>query len=483
MINLRFITSIIGRLLWLESVFMLPCVVLAAVQGDWRSAAGFVGAFLLTVAAGALMVRAVKVDDRVLSKRDGYFIVTFTWVAFTLFGALPYLLGGAIESPVDAIFETMSGFTTTGSTILDDVEAMPRAALLWRSLTQWLGGIGIIVLFIAILPGLGIEGRDLYVAEVTGPTHDKFSSTFTSTARHMWYLYIGLTALQCGLLLLGDVGWFDALCHSLTTMSSGGYSTRQASVATWNSSYVHGVFILFMLLSGTNFGLLNALFLGRPRRLFRDDEFRAYLLVILVASLIVAVGLWGAGLLSPDRAFRDALFQVVSILTSTGFTTSDYLAWPPLLAAIVFILFFIGGCAGSTSGGMKCVRVYLLFKNSIAEMKRIIHPHAVIVVKYNGKGIHPGVMASVMGFFVLFMIIFGVSSLLMAYFTSDIETACGTVLSAMSNTGPAFGDIGPLANHAALPSAAKLFLALLMLVGRLEIFTVLVLFSKAFWKK
>ncbi|MDR1274141.1 MAG: TrkH family potassium uptake protein [Odoribacteraceae bacterium] len=482
MINFRFITSIIGRLLWLEGAFMLPCAALAVCQGDWRSVAGFLGAFLLTVAAGAVMVRAVKVDDRVLSKRDGYFIVTFTWLVFTLFGALPYLLGGAIASPVDALFETMSGFTTTGSTILEDVEAMPRAALLWRSLTQWLGGIGIIVLFIAILPGLGIEGRDLYVAEVTGPTHDKFSATFTSTARHMWMLYIALTGVQCALLLLGDMDWFDALCHSLATMSSGGYSTRQASVAAWDSAYIQYVFIFFMLLAGTNFGLLNALFLGRPRRLFRDNEFRMYLFIILAASLIIAAGLFYAGT-RPDRAFRDALFQVVSILTSTGFSTGDYLSWPPLLGAIIFFLFFIGGCAGSTSGGMKCIRFYLLFKNSLAEMKRIIHPHAVIVVKYNGKGIHPGVMSNVMGFFVLFMIIFGIASLLMAYFTNDIETACSTVLSAMSNTGPAFGDIGPLSNHAGLHDVAKLFLALLMLVGRLEIFTVLVLFSKAFWKR
>jgi trk system potassium uptake protein TrkH len=482
MINIRFITNIIGRLLWLESAFMLPCAALALATGEW-CAWGFLGAFLLTVGAGAAMVRTVKVDDKVLSKRDGYFIVTFTWLVFTLFGSLPYLFGGAIASPVDAIFETMSGFTTTGSTIIEDIESMPRAILLWRSLTQWLGGIGILVLFIAILPGLGIEGRDLYVAEVTGPTHDKFTATFTSTARLMWILYIVLTGAECGLLILGDMGWFDALCHSLTTMSSGGYSTRQASVAAWDSAYIHYIIIFFMFLSGTNFGLLNAFFLGRPRRLFRDNEFRTYCLIILFASLIIATGLFYANAYSPERSLRDALFQVVSILTSTGFSSNDYLSWPPLLGAILFFLFFIGGCAGSTAGGMKCMRFYLLFKNSLVEMKRIIHPHGVIIVKYNGKGIHPNVMANVMGFFVLFMIIFGLSSLVMAYFTNDIETACSTVLSAMSNTGPAFGDIGPLSNHAALHDGAKLFLAMLMLVGRLEIFTVLVLFSKAFWKK
>ena len=471
-----------GRLLWIESGFMFLCAVVAFAckEGD---AAGFLASSALTVVAGTIVVYAVRVDDRVLSRRDGYMIVTCTWVAFTLFGALPYLLGHTISSPVDAIFETMSGFTTTGSTILEDIESMPRATLLWRSLTQWLGGIGIIVLFIAILPGLGIEGRDLYLAEVTGPTRAKFSSTFTSTARQTWILYIALTGAQFLLLVVGEMDWFDALCHSLTTMSSGGYSTKQASVAHWDSAYVHYVIIFFMFLSGTNFGLLNAFFTGRPRRLFRDDEFRLYALVILVASLVIATGLFYTGSHGPGRACRDALFQVVSILTSTGFSTSDYLSWSPLLGATIFILFFIGGCAGSTSGGMKCARVYLLFKNAFAEMKRVLHPRAVIVVKYNDRGVHPGVMTGVMSFFVLFMLIFGVSSLAMAYFTEDIETACSAVVSAMSNTGPGFGAIGPSANHAALPAAAKLFLSALMLIGRLEMFTVLVLFTRSFWKK
>ncbi|MDR2129729.1 MAG: TrkH family potassium uptake protein [Odoribacteraceae bacterium] len=482
MINFRFIASILGRLLWVESAFMLLCCLVAFFfnEGD---AAGFLLAFLLTLVAGTVIVYTVRVDDRVLSKRDGYFIVTCTWLAFTLFGALPYLFGHTIHSPIDAIFETMSGFTTTGSTILNDIEAMPHATLLWRSLTQWLGGIGIIVLFIAILPGLGIEGRDLYVAEVTGPTHDKFSATFTSTARHMWILYIALTVAQGLLLVVGEMGWFDALCHSLTTMSSGGYSTKQASVGHWDSAYIHYVIILFMFLAGTNFGLLNALFLGRQRRLFRDDEFRLYTFIVLTTTVVIATGLFYSGTNAPERLFRDALFQVVSILSSTGFATNDYLSWPPFLSAIIFILFFIGGCAGSTSGGMKCVRILLLFKNSLAEMKRILHPRAVIIVKYNNKGIHPGIMTSVTSFFILFMIIFGISSLVMACFTDDIETACSAVISAMSNTGPGFGTIGPAANHAGLHDAAKLFLSALMLVGRLEVFTVLVLFSKAFWKK
>ncbi|MDR0765548.1 MAG: TrkH family potassium uptake protein [Odoribacteraceae bacterium] len=481
MINTRFIASILGRLLCLESAFMLPCCLLAIVTGG-KDAAGLVLSFVITLAAGVTVARAVRVDDRLLSRRDGYFIVTATWIAFTLFGSLPYLLGHSIASPVDALFETMSGFTTTGSTILDNIESIPPATLLWRAITQWLGGIGIIVLFIALLPGLGIEGRDLYVAEVTGPIHDKSSNTFAATARHAWTLYIALTLAQCLLLVAGDMGWFDAACHSLTTMSSGGYSTKQDSIAHWDSAYIHYIFILFMFISGTNFGLLAAIFRGRSRRLFRDNEFRLYAAITLLAAILLAAGLATAGR-EPTRAFRDALFQVTSILTSTGFSTSDYLSWPPLLGAVILLLFLVGGCAGSTAGGIKCIRLLLLFKNSIAEMKRALHPRAVILVKYNDRGVHPAVMTGVTGFFVLFMIIFGLSSLVMSSFTDDVETACSAVISALCNTGPGFGAIGPAATHAALPDAAKLFLTLLMLVGRLEIFTVLVLFTRTFWKK
>ncbi|MDR2413511.1 MAG: TrkH family potassium uptake protein [Odoribacteraceae bacterium] len=481
MINIPFIASIIGRLLCLESAFMLPCCIVAIALGE-KDAAGMIVAFLLTLVAGSVIARVVRVNDRLLSRRDGYFIVTATWIAFTLFGSLPYLLGHSIASPVDALFETMSGFTTTGSTILDDIESLPRATLLWRAITQWLGGIGIVVLFIALLPGLGIEGRDLYVAEVTGPIHDKSSTTFAATARHAWTLYIALTLAQCLLLVAGNMEWFDAICHSLTTMSSGGYSTRQDSVAHWDSAYIHYVFIVFMFISGANFGLLTALFRGRPRRLLRDDEFRLYALVTIIATIIIATGLAVAGQ-PAGVSFRDALFQVTSILTSSGFSTSDYLAWPPLLGAIILLLFFIGGCAGSTSGGIKCIRLLLLFKNSLVEMRRALHPRAIILVKYNNRGVHPSVMTGVTGFFVLFMIIFGVSSLVISSFTDNVETACSAVISALSNTGPGFGSIGPTATHSAMPPAAKLFLTFLMLVGRLEVYTILVLFTRTFWKR
>lgn len=482
MINFRFITNIIGKLLLVESAFLILCIFIALLYGE-DDIMAFVYSSAITLTAGTLMAFTVKVKDRVLAKKDGYFIVTMTWIIFTIFGCLPFLFGNTILSVVDAFFETMSGFTTTGSSILNDIEALPHATLFWRSLTQWLGGIGIIVLFLAILPGLGIEGRDLFVAEVTGPTHDKFTATFASTARRMWILYLSLTAVQTGFLLLGGMDWFDAVNHAFTTMATGGYSTKQDSIAYWDSAYIQYVFIVFMFVAGANFGLMYSAILGKPYKLFRDQEFRLYFFIMIISSTIIAGGLYLNGYADLELSIREALFQVIAIQTTTGYVTADYLLWPPLLGLILFVLFFIGASAGSTSGGLKCIRVLLLFKNSFTEMKRIIHPNGVINVKYNDRSVHPNIMSGIMGFFVLFIFIFGISSVIMSLFTDNIETACSAVISAISNIGPGFGDIGPMDNFSHLHDFAKIFLAFLMLVGRLEIFTVLVLFSPSFWKR
>lgn len=482
MINFRFITNIIGKLLFVESAFLMLCIIIALIYGE-NDVMAFVYSSLLTLAAGSLMTFTVKVKDRVLAKKDGYFIVTCTWVIFTIFGCLPYLFGGTIPSVPDAIFETMSGFTTTGSSVLNNIDSLPHATLFWRSLTQWMGGMGIIVLLLAILPGLGIEGRDLFVAEVPGPTHDKFSATFTSTARRMWYLYITLTAAETLFLLLGNMSLFDAICHSFTTMATGGYSTKQDSIAYWDSAYIQYVIIVFMFIAGTNFGLIYIALNGKVRKLFHDEEFKLYFFITIIASVIIASVLFVKGYDDLELSIREALFQVVSIITTTGYATADYLLWPPLLGVIIFVLLFVGASAGSTSGGLKCIRLNLLFKNSFIEMKRIIHPNGVINVKYNGKSIHPNIMTGVMGFFILYIFIFGISSVIMSLFTDDIATACSAVITSMSNVGPGFGEIGPMDNFSNLNDFAKIFLSILMMVGRLEVFTVLVLFSRAFWKK
>jgi len=482
MINFRFIANLMGKLLLIESGFLLLCVAIALIYQESDALAFFYSAAITTF-IGLLMTYSIRTKERVLAKKDGYFTVTMVWIVFSLFGSLPYILGHTIPSFVDAFFETMSGFTTTGSSILNNIESLPHATLFWRSLTQWLGGLGIIMLFLAILPSLGIEGRDLYVAEVTGPTHNKSSFTFTSTARNMWVLYTSLTLLQTALLMFGGMNFFDGICHAFTTMATGGFSTKQASIAHWDSAYIQYVTTIFTFIAGINFGLLCAFSRGNFRKLLHDNEFQLYFLIILAASLIIGSGLYLNHWAGAEKCFRDAVFQVVTIITTTGYATADYLLWPPLIGLILFLLMFIGSSAGSTAGGIKVIRVYLLFKNSFIELKRIIHPNGIINVKYNGKSIHPNVMTGIMGFSILYMIIFIIGSLVMTLFTEDITTACSAVITAMSNVGPGFGSIGPMYSFAHLNDFAKIFLALLMLIGRLEILTVMVLFTKTFWKK
>lgn len=482
MINFRFIANLMGRLLIIESGFLLLCVIVALIYGE-PDVMAFFYTTLITLSAGFGMSYFIKIKDRVLAKKDGYFMVTMVWIIFSLFGCLPYIFGNTLPSFPDAFFETMSGFTTTGSSVINNVELVPHATLFWRSLTQWLGGVGIIMLFIAILPSLGIEGRDLYVAEVTGPTHSKTSFTFTSSARKMWILYTILTLVQTILMCLGGMDFFDSICQAFATMATGGFSTKANSIAYWDSAYIQYVIVIFMFIAGTNFGLVHSAIRSNWRKLVRDNEFQLYFIIAAAASLIIGTGLYFSGWADAEKSFRDAIFQVVTLMTTTGFATADYLLWPPLLGLILFLLFFIGASAGSTSGAFKVVRVYLLFKNSFIELKRIIHPNGIINVKYNGKTVHPSIMTGIMGFAILYMIIFTISSLVMTLFTEDIITACSSVATSMGNVGPGFGSIGPMYTFAHLNSFAKIFLAALMLIGRLEVFTVMVLFTKSFWKR
>ena len=482
LINKKMIFRVLGVLLFIESAMFLLCAAVSLCYGEQDYQYFLYTILLNTLVGGVLLICSRGAENR-LTRRDGYCIVTFTWFLFTLFGMLPFYFSGGIPSVTDAFFETMSGFTTTGSSILNHVEALPHATLFWRSLTQWLGGLGIIMLFIAILPSLGIEGRDLYVAEVTGPTHNKTSFTFTSSARQMWILYTILTLLQTLLLLFGGMNLFDGICHAFTTMATGGFSTKQNSIAYWDSAYIQYVIIIFTFMAGTNFGLLHTAIRGNWKKLIQDNEFQLYFMLVVLASVVIGVGLYVIGWADFEKSMRDATFQVVTLITTTGFATADYLLWPPLLGLILFLLLFVGASAGSTAGGMKVVRVYLLFKNSFVELKRIIHPNGIINVKYNNKSVHPNIMTGIMAFAILFMIVFTIGSLIMTIFTEDIITACSAVVSSMSNVGPGFGSVGPMFSYAHLNDFAKLFLAFLMLVGRLEIFTVMVLFTKAFWRK
>ncbi len=481
MVKFRVIFNILGKLLIGEAVFLLLALLIAFFYNETDTVA-FLWAALIALGVGAASLLASgNINQEDLGKREGYIIVGLVWVVFSFFGCLPYVFSGAIPSFTNAFFETMSGFTTTGSSILNNIEELPHATLLWRSLTQWMGGMGIIVMFLAILPTLGIGGRELFVAEVPGPSPDKLTPRIKETARNLWGLYILFTAVETILLYVGGMTFFDAINHAFTTMATGGYSTKQASVGYFTSPYIQYVIIVFMFIAGTNFTLSYAAITGRVGKVFKDEEFKVYTAIVVLFTVIITIGLMFSGT-ATEQAFRDSLFTVVSIITTTGYATADYLLWGPFLGMLVFVLFFVGGSAGSTGGGVKVVRVWLLFKNSFYELKRLVHPSAVIPTRYNNNVVEQRTMTNIMAFFIFYIIIFMLSSVLMSLWSDDIFAAFSAVGTTLGNIGPGFGEVGPMENFSKLPDLAKWFLSFLMVLGRLELFTILVLFSPAFWK-
>lgn len=418
-----------------------------------------------------------------LSLREGFAIVTFGWSLFALFGALPFVLSGAIPSYLDAVFETMSGFTTTGSSILVQIEVLPPSVLFWRALTHWLGGMGIIVLSLAILPMLGVGGMQLFKAEVPGPTTDRLKPRIQDTAKLLWGVYVLLTALQTLLLMLGDMSFFDALCHSFATLATGGFSTRNASVAAYSSAYIDWVVTLFMFLAGVNFTLHYQALRGRLRDIWRNEEFLFYLAITFAATVLLVILNQGAVYHSLVDNLRFSAFQATSIMTTTGFATADYEQWPVLAQYLLIFLMFVGGCAGSTSGGMKVARILLLFKHAHVQIYRLIHPRAVRLVKFGGTPVDREVMQSILGFFALYMGIFVFASALMAASGLDVVSAGAAVIATLGNIGPGIGSVGPIDNFSHVSDFGKSVLVGCMLLGRLELFTVLVLFFPTFWRK
>ena len=482
MIRKKIIFNILGKLLVGESFFLFISLLVSLTYQESDSLS-FLYSSLITFTVGSASYLASKGVKKEMGKREGYIIVSLVWVVFSIFGCLPYLFSGSISSVTDAFFETMSGFTTTGSSILNNIEELPHGILFWRSLTQWLGGMGIIVMFLAILPTLGVGGRELFIAEVPGPSPDKLTPRIRETARHLWGLYALFTAVECILLILGGMSFFDAINHSLTTMATGGYSTKQASVGYFDSAYLQYVIIAFMFIAGTNFTLSYGMVTGRFRKVFKDEEFRFYSYVVLLFTAIITIGIILTSNMGYEQAFRDALFTVVSIITTTGYATADYLLWIPFLGMLIFVLMFVGGSAGSTGGGVKVVRILLLFKNSFYELKRLIHPNAVIPTRYNQRVVNERTVTNILAFFVFYIIIVMFSTVVMSFWSCDVFSALSAVATTLGNIGPGFSEIGPMENFSALPDFAKWFLSFLMLLGRLELFTVLVLFSPSFWRE
>ncbi|MCW3805886.1 TrkH family potassium uptake protein [Plebeiibacterium marinum] len=482
MLNVRVVLLVMGLLLVVEGVFMLLSALVAAGYGEYDMPY-FLQSALICIATGGVLWLANHKAPKSIGKREGYVIVTMVWLVFSFFGLLPFYLSKAIPSFTDAFFETMSGFTTTGSSILNDIEALPHGILFWRSIIQWLGGMGIIVLSLAILPVLGVGGMQLFMAEVPGPVPDKLHPRIADTAKRLWGIYVVYTAVETILLWGGGMTLFDAVCHSFTTMATGGYSTKQASVAFYDSAFIQYVIIVFMFVAGANFTLSYSAFMGRFKRIYKDEEFKYYLGFVLLVSALVAVVLYVSGDVDTvERAIRDSLFQVVSLITTTGYATADYLVWFPTLSIVMFMLMFVGGSAGSTGGGIKVMRIVILLKNAYFELKRLIHPNAVIPVRFNSKAVSSQVVTNVLAFIVIYMLIVGVSMIIMSVMGYNLDTSIGAVATCIGNIGPGLGEVGPAVNFAHVPDFGKWFLSFLMLIGRLEIFTVVLLFSPYFWK-
>lgn len=477
----RLIMYILGLLLLIEAAAMISCIPVSI----WYNDSALIPLLLssgVTALSGLLfwfLNRKFKREN--LGKREGYVIVSFSWVIFSLFGALPFYITVSDLSFTDAFFETISGFTTTGSTIFSDIESLPEGLLYWRALTHWLGGMGIIVLSLAILPLLGIGGMQLFAAEVPGITKDKLHPRIKETAKRLWGIYILLTFLQAILLMLGGMSLYESLCHAYATMSTGGFSTRNEGMMEF-SPYIQYVVIVFMFLAGANFTLHYWFLKGKLKTIWKNDEFRFYLALVLIPTILITTGLLNQGILGAESSFRKALFQVVSIITTTGFVSDNYLLWPGSMWFILFLLMFVGGSAGSTGGGVKVVRHLLLLRNSRLELRRLIHPMAVIPVRLNGKAVSENVIFKVTAFFLIYIFSVSIGTFLITLLGIDFETSIGAVTSAIGNIGPGIGMVGPICNFSFLPDIAKWLLSFLMLIGRLELFTVLILFSPSFWK-
>jgi len=452
-------------------------------------------ASLLATALGVIAMVLTRNHRKELQKKEGYIIVAFGWFFMALIGTLPYLLTGTIPGFTNAFFETMSGFTTTGATILNDVEALPKGILFWRSITHWIGGMGIIVLAIAILPLLGIGGMQLFAAEAPGPSGDKLHPRITDTAKRLWLIYVGYTLAETLLLWAAGMSFFDAINHSLSTLSTGGFSTKNASVSFWNDQpLIQYIIMVFMFLAGTNFVLSYFAFKGRFSKIINDEEFKLYGFFIVALTLVTALFIYtqadlaASSIAHPmvygplESALRHGLFQVLALITTTGFVTADFTAWTPLLTIIFFGLMFLGGSAGSTSGGIKIVRHLIMIKNGVLEFKRTLHPNAILPVRYNNRSVHQSIVFNVLGFFILYMLSFIVGVLVFSLLGLDFQTALGGAASTLGNVGPALGDLGPVHTYHDLSLPAKWWASFLMLIGRLELFTVLILFTPFFWR-
>ncbi len=479
--QLHLIIHILGFLLIFLSGAMLLPIPFSIYYGESDYIYFLITAFI-TFLIGLIAFKMTRFDREVRA-REGFAIVTLGWTMFSLLGCLPFILSGYIPSFTDAFFETMSGFTTTGATILVDIQKLPHGLLFWRSFTHWLGGMGIIVLSLAILPFLGVGGMQLFKAEVPGPVPDKLTPRVTETAKILWGVYIVISLTETIFLMFGGMSLFDALCHTFGTMATGGFSTKNASIGYYQSPYIEYVIIVFMIIAGTNFSLHYRLLRGDFKAHRKNNELLLFIGLIGGATIFIGYDTFFHHYPELEVAFRKTLFQVTSIITTTGYGTADYEQWAFSSQFILFLFMFIGGCAGSTGGGMKVIRLYVLIKFVRAEVRRLLHPSAVIPIRVGHTVIPREIVTNVLGFLALLTGLFITGVILMSVLGLDLESSFGAVAATLGNIGPGLGSVGPTDNYAHIPVLGKWVLTFFMLAGRLEIYTVLILFAPSFWKK
>jgi len=481
----RFVANIVSRISLIVCIVMTVPLAWAFYDGPQSRETK---SFLCTIAIGAVVAIALlltfrikKADLQRINAKDGLAIVGLSWISLSLLGALPLYFSGVVATYTDAFFEIVSGFTTTGATIFTDIEALPRGILFWRSLTHWLGGMGIIVLYVALLPALGTNAFQLYKAEATGITAERVEPQIKETAKNLWGVYFLFTFFEVLLLMIGDMPLFDALCHTFGTVATGGFSTKNASIGAY-SPYIQWVVVFFMFLAGINFGLHYQFLKAKPKFLIYNEECRTYLLLLIVTIPLFAYVLMKSG--TSEHAFRESAFQVVSILTTTGFTTADFDAWPHVLRFSLVLLMFIGGCGGSTGGGMKLVRIILSVKVAMHSLLQTVFPNAVLPVRFNSKPLPDNLILAVVSYFIVFMLLYFLGTAAFLVLEScDLTTAMTVAISALSNIGPGLGKIGATQNFAWISAPGKWLITFLMLAGRLELYSILILFHPATWKK
>lgn len=478
--NIPFISRALGIVLLFEAGAMLPSAGIALVNHEEDLFAFAVS--ILTMVIFGLALYRLRLESNQIDYKAGFIIATGSWLLVTAFGSLPFIFSNSYPTLIDAFFESMSGFTTTGASVITDIEALSKSILFWRSTTHWLGGMGIIVLTLALFPSLKIAGMKLYRAEVPGPTKSKVLPQVAHTSRILYKLYILITAAEIAALKIAGLSWFDSFIQTFGTVATGGFSNYNASIAAFNNPVIEYIIIFFMFVCGINFALYFYLLRGNFQPLWKDPETRLYSLVTIIACLLITFNLIAVMGYEAEEAFRKSAFQTVSILTTTGFATDDYTKWPALSQGAIFLLMFIGGCAGSTAGGIKNIRYLIMFKNFFREVLKLIHPKAVIPVRIGGNVIPDEIVQSVQIFFSLYFVILFITAFALAAMGMDLISSLTAVAATLGNIGPGFGIVGPVSNYAAIPPLGKFMLSFCMLLGRLEIYTVLVVISVRFWK-